>query len=104
MLADYFKIRGLQDYALQRQRDRLQAPWTPRNLVDCIREIYKSTHNAEDKMRALVSGVAHQHLTQLWDDESFRQLIREGGDFVVDIIGDILRPERPSLRNQPGIW
>jgi hypothetical protein len=37
-------------------------------------------------MRALICGVAYQRLAQLWKDYAFRELIREGGDFVVDMI------------------
>ena len=86
VLADYFKIRGLQDYALQRQDDCLKGEWTGADLVDCIREVYGTTNGGKDKMTALISGVAYQHLARLWKDEPFRELIREGGDFVLDIV------------------
>lgn len=86
VLADYFKIRGLQDYALQRQDERLQGQWTCADLVDCIREVYGKTKGDGDKMRALISGVAYQHQARLWKDAAFRQLIRDGGDFAVDMI------------------
>jgi hypothetical protein len=52
VLADYFKIRGLKDYALQRQDERLEEQWTGADLVNCIREVYRTTKGCEDKMKA----------------------------------------------------
>jgi hypothetical protein len=87
VLADNFRIRGLQDYALQRQDDCMKGQWTGADLVDCIREVYRTTNGGEDKMRALISGVAYQHMARLWKAEQFQELIGEGGDFVLDIVG-----------------
>ena len=62
--------------------------WVSEGFVNCIREIYNSTKES-DPIRRTVVQVAKAHLAKLWIKKSFQELIREGGDFLVDFIGTI---------------
>ncbi|EFZ04530.2 ATP-dependent DNA helicase PIF1 [Metarhizium robertsii ARSEF 23] len=60
--------------------------WVSEVFVDCIRDVYQSTSAANCKMRETVVDVARQHLSELWVRRPFKELIREGGDFGVDLM------------------
>ncbi|KAI1317136.1 BTB/POZ domain-containing protein [Xylariaceae sp. FL0255] len=58
-----------------------------RLLADCIREIYASTTESAKELRSAVIEIGVTHRAELWKKKAFRDLIREGGDFVVDLTG-----------------
>ncbi|QYT01610.1 BTB domain-containing protein [Trichoderma simmonsii] len=89
-LADYFQIESLKNYAFQNFKTRIQALWVSENLIDCIREVYELPSNVSYEMRIVVAKIARKHLVDLWDKKTFRNLIREGGQFVIDIMKDII--------------
>ncbi|KAK8150882.1 hypothetical protein G3M48_004559 [Beauveria asiatica] len=90
-LAQYFQIQGLKQYALEKFQPKVERLWVSERFVDCIRDVYASTVNKDCKMRQMVVNVTHNHLDELWD-KVFEDLLREGGDFVVDVMAQI-KPE-----------
>ncbi|KAM3505638.1 hypothetical protein MY10362_002850 [Beauveria mimosiformis] len=87
-LAHYFQIQGLKQYALEKFQPKVERLWVSERFVDCIRDVYASTVNKDCKMRETVVNVTHDHLDDLWD-KVFEDLLREGGDFVVDLMAQI---------------
>lgn len=88
-LADYFQIENLKNYAFQNFKTRIKKLWIAENFVDCIRDVYGIPSNVSYALRFEIAKIALKHLGDLWDKKVFRTLIREGGDFVIDILKDI---------------
>ncbi|KAL7622552.1 hypothetical protein AAE478_008059 [Parahypoxylon ruwenzoriense] len=85
--ADFFLLDELKAYALKRFKSKLQKLWVNKSLMDCIREIYSSTNESEVELRNAVVKVAKEHLNDLWPNKAFQALVREGGNFAVDFVG-----------------
>ncbi|KAI0388517.1 BTB/POZ domain-containing protein [Xylariaceae sp. FL0594] len=85
--AEFFMLDGLKQFALRRFTSKLEQLWVSELLVDCIREVYESTTESEHGLRSAVVEVAEAHRVDLWGKKAFRDLIREGGDFAVDLMG-----------------
>ncbi|XWW99150.1 hypothetical protein V2A60_007158 [Cordyceps javanica] len=84
-LAQYFDIKGLKDYSLARFEAKVSKLWVSERFADCIRDVYASTVDTNCEMRRTVVRVARQHLQELWH-KPMQDLLREGGDFVVDLM------------------
>lgn len=88
-LADYFGVQTLKDYSLGKLRLKVQELWVSETFVDCIRDVYQSTIDPDCEMRKVVVETAWSHFKSLWGKKPFRELVREGGDFAVDLTGKI---------------
>lgn len=86
VLADMFLLDHLKEYALNRFKEKVKDLWISEAFTDCIKEIYNSTQ-ASDRMRDAVVGISRANLSKLWTKKAFQELIRDGGDFVVDLTG-----------------
>lgn len=89
-LANYFIVEGLKDFALQRFQAKVEKLWLSEKLVDCIRNIYDSTSDPDCKMRKTVVNTVYVHIDDLWQRKSLQDLLRDGGDFVVDLMGEMM--------------
>lgn len=89
-LADYFGSDGLKSYALKRLQTLLDTLWVSEGFIDCIQEVYRSAVDPKDKMRNLVLEVTHAHLGKLGKEKRFQDLVRKGGDFMVDLIAKVV--------------
>ncbi|KAL7929636.1 BTB/POZ protein [Trichoderma chlorosporum] len=89
-LADYFQVDNLQSYALEMFKSKIDKLWVGENFVDCIRDVYGTTIDRHHVLRLEVAKVARSHLRDLWDKQTFRDLIREGGDFVMDVLKGVV--------------
>ena len=89
-------MEGLKDYALERFKSKAQKLWVSENFVDCIRDVYESTQDLE--FREVVLGVAYEHLPDLWSKKPFQDLIHEGGDLAVALMGKVIKPEKAGRR------
>ncbi|KAM3510723.1 hypothetical protein MY11210_005649 [Beauveria gryllotalpidicola] len=89
-LAHYFGIQGLKQYALERFKPKVSRLWVSERFLDCIRDVYASTVDKNCEMRKAIVNVTYIHLNELWD-RSFEDLLREGGDFVVDLTMEMRR-------------
>ena len=90
-LADEFFIDGLKDLAFKKLQSMLNELWISDTFVDCIEEVYVTTYHNSDRMRRLVVQVARQNLQKLWIKNRFQELVRENGDFAVDLIEKLSR-------------
>ncbi|KAL7810868.1 hypothetical protein V8C26DRAFT_409592 [Trichoderma gracile] len=88
-LADYFRVEGLRDYALHNFESKIKHLWVSEGFVDCIREVYGATDLGYE-MRKAILQVVRLHLGELWEKKAFRLLVREGGDFPMEILGGFI--------------
>ncbi|KAI0435670.1 BTB/POZ domain-containing protein [Xylaria telfairii] len=94
--AEFFMLDDLKQLALERLKSSLEKLWVSELLSDCIREVYASTTESESELRNSVVEVAQTHRIDLWKRKEFRDLLREGGDFAVDLMGKFCSANRRS--------
>ncbi|KAI0977244.1 BTB/POZ domain-containing protein [Xylaria arbuscula] len=87
--ADFFMLDDLKQQALERFKSKLDILWVSELFVDCIREVYASTTPSDNGLRGAVVKTAQRHLVELWKRKAYRDLLSEGGDFVVDLMGTL---------------
>jgi hypothetical protein len=81
-LADMFFIEDLKVLSETKFRQKLKGFKIDDNFVECVQEVYASTHESDEKLRsAVVEAAVSQRSTMM---ECGKQLIFLGGDFVVD--------------------
>lgn len=97
-LADYFLVDGLKELAAQRFRGTLQK-CTGAMLAECVTEIYQEA-GADDLLRRMVVNQVKACLSQVWGSEELKRVVRENGDFAVDIV-DTLVPRIPHAPQFP---
>jgi hypothetical protein len=85
-----FFLYDLKDYCTAKLRQKLQILWTSDSFPECVREIYSSTPDSDRTMRSAVCEVAKAHVRELGIKDTFKDLIREGGDFTVDCFEGVL--------------
>jgi hypothetical protein len=100
-LADEFLMDDLKTLALQRFKLVLHGLWISDTFVDCIQEIYSTTYGADDKLRQMVVHTAQEHLKELWKKTRFQDLVRENGDFAVDLVGRLSTIPCPNYWGHP---
>jgi hypothetical protein len=66
---------------------QLQQHWISDTFPDCIREVYSTSEDADSTAtrKAVVDAVS-SHKQELVQKRPFQELIREVGDFAVDLI------------------
>lgn len=84
-LADMFRMEELRDHSCRKFELLLEGHWISDTFPDCVREVY-STSQDEATIRMLVVNVATAHLQELIQKQSFQDLVREIGDFAVDLL------------------
>ncbi|RYP76242.1 hypothetical protein DL771_001861 [Monosporascus sp. 5C6A] len=87
VLADMFLMDHLKEDALRKFKSKLSELWISEKFTDCVKEIYSSTNEFDCGLRNAAVETTKVHLTRLWEKKPFKELIREGGDFVVDLTG-----------------
>ncbi|KAI0547055.1 BTB/POZ domain-containing protein [Xylaria curta] len=85
--AEFFMLDNLKQLALGRFRSKLKKLWVSELLFDCIREIYASTTPLEVGLRNAVVEVVAARRNDLWEKVAFQNLLHDGGDFAVDLLG-----------------
>jgi len=90
-LADEFLMDDLKKLSLENFQSVLHELWISDTFVDCIQEVYNTTYRNNDHMREIVVQTSHDHLSKLWDQNRFQDLVRENGDFAVDLMGKLSR-------------
>ncbi|KAF2181195.1 hypothetical protein K469DRAFT_589870, partial [Zopfia rhizophila CBS 207.26] len=89
-LADMFFLEDLKALALEKFKRNLEELWMSDSFPECVREVYKSTYERDRALRSVVVEVAATHAHDLGSKEIFKDLICEGGDFVVDYFEKLL--------------
>lgn len=72
--------------SLKRFRDKLGESWETESFVKCVREVYQSPSS---EMRSAVVEVAAAHVHSLVNSKLFKDLVSEGGEFVVDYFAQL---------------
>ena len=67
--------------SLKKFRHKLGESWEAESFVKCVREVYQSPPSA---MRSAVVEAAAAHVHNLVSSGTFKDLVSEGGEFVVD--------------------
>ncbi len=88
-LADMFQMDELKMLAREKFEKQLQQHWISDTFSDCIRELYETTQLSDTAMRRAAVEVARIHAAQLYPQKAFQTLLREVGDFAVDMVGAI---------------
>lgn len=83
-LADMFFIEGLKKLSAEKLQNKLLLPRPSQVFVDCIQEVYAVTGGL-NPMRSIVAQKAAKKHWDLKKEQVFKDLIRKGGDFVVDL-------------------
>jgi hypothetical protein len=78
-----FFLEDLKALAIAKLQRKLQELLTSDSFPECIREIYATTSESDRTMRSTVVEVAKDHVRELGKKAAFKDLIYEGGDFVV---------------------
>jgi hypothetical protein len=86
-LANMLRVEGLKVIACEKLDRQLQQHWISDTFPDCIREVYLTTNNVDSKsIRNAVVHVVALHKEDLTHKRPFQDLIREVGDFAVDLV------------------
>ncbi|KAI8648945.1 BTB/POZ domain containing protein [Fusarium sp. Ph1] len=86
MVAKYFLIDQLVDIALQRFESKSRSEWDSKLLTKCIQDVYDSTTEDDRQVRNVILDLTRRYQTSLRDESNFRDLLRQGGDFVLDLV------------------
>lgn len=85
-LADMFFLESLKLLSKTKLQEKLDKLQTCDHLPECVREIYASTHEGDYKMRSIIVQAAVSRRGELDEIDEFKDLLREGGQFVVDYV------------------
>lgn len=79
-------MEGLKELSYQKFELQLQQHWISDTFPDCVREVYATSLGTDLRtIRSAVVYAVSQHKQSLIQKRSFQELIREGGDFAVDL-------------------
>ncbi|KAF2187347.1 hypothetical protein K469DRAFT_570324, partial [Zopfia rhizophila CBS 207.26] len=95
-LADMFFLEDLKALALKKFQQKSRDLWMSDSVPECIREVYKSTYEQDRGIRSAVVEVAASHVHDLSNKGIFKNLVREGGDFVVDYFENLRQTMKPN--------
>ncbi|OXV09093.1 hypothetical protein Egran_03144 [Elaphomyces granulatus] len=83
-LSGIFRIDDLKELSCNKFEDQLEQHWISDTFPHCIREIYSTSNNTD--IRKIVVDAVASHSQDLVEKRSFQDLIREVGDFAVDLV------------------
>jgi len=90
-LADMFRMDDLKALTVRNLEAQLQEHWISDTFPDCIREVYGNTAQDDAALRKVVVEVVKHHLRELCSRKVFLDVIREGGNFAVDVVKELAR-------------
>ncbi|KAF2016866.1 hypothetical protein BU24DRAFT_419919 [Aaosphaeria arxii CBS 175.79] len=90
MLAHAFLIRDLRKYALMRFKKHASNCWDSDVFTIGVHEIYQSHRQYSSPTRIAVARLAVEHAHDLITTETFNDLIRMGGNFVIEFVEHLL--------------
>ena len=87
-LADLFRIEELKKLSVQKFQAQIENEkfWGCEAFADCIHEVYTSTPDHDLLMRNVVVQVVVAHIKDLCKKKWIQDLIRDEGEFAVDLI------------------
>ena len=84
-----FFLKDLKAFALEKLKQKLKSLWMSDSFLECIQEVYTSTYEHDHAMRSVVVNAAANHVHELVSKRAFQDLLRDGGDFVVDYFKEL---------------
>ena len=85
-LADMFFMEHLKALAFKSFESKLQKLWATETFIDCVQEVYDMANPLNREIKHAVVQVAWENLKTLWTKKQFQDLVRENGDFAVDLV------------------
>lgn len=90
-LADMFFIEDLKTTSLDKFQRQISEGWDRDLFLACVWEVYQSAPEYPRTIRPALVDIAVVHAHDLVVKEDFKDLIRKGGDFVVEYAGRLLQ-------------
>jgi hypothetical protein len=90
MLADLFCIEDLKSISLDKFRRETSEKWDSDPFLECVWEVYQSIPEYPRTIRPALVDVAVAHAGDIAGKARFEDLVREGGDFVVEYVTRLL--------------
>ncbi|KAF8243294.1 hypothetical protein K440DRAFT_664239 [Wilcoxina mikolae CBS 423.85] len=85
-LARCYAVKRLAEVALENIKKEVVA--SPEILHELVRVVYGTKQRNED-LRAFVVGIVKDHWEQLRNEKVFALLLKEGGEFVLDVFSNV---------------
>ncbi len=86
-LADMFLLEELKVLACKKFEEKIKQHWISDMFPDSIREVYSTTNSIDsNSIRKAVVDTVVLHRVDLVQQAPFQELIREVGDFAVDLV------------------
>jgi hypothetical protein len=89
-LANMFCIEDLKTISLNKFRRETSERWDSDLFLECVWEIYHSNFGYPCTIQPAVVDVAVTHAREIAGKARFEDLVREGGDFVVEYVTRLL--------------
>lgn len=86
-----FLLDNLKTLCLNKLKEKLSSLWSSEAFPECVREVYSATSSSGCGMRSAVLQTAVAHARELGDEEAFKDLLREGGDFSLEYVDALTR-------------
>jgi hypothetical protein len=84
-----FQMEELQRLAATQFESQLQQLWASETFPECIREVYRTSIQSPAALRTIVIDVTVQNRVGLLQKRAFKDLLREGGDFALDLVQEL---------------
>jgi hypothetical protein len=75
-------MEDLKELSCKKLGSQLKQHWISDTFTDCVREIYQTSR----EMRAIVTKVSALHKKEFLKKLPFQELIRDTGDFALDLV------------------
>jgi hypothetical protein len=102
LLKDFRVYKLANDFSLDigtlctsKLEERLNNAWLSYEFPECVHEVYECTSDGDDlhRLRYILVGAARRNAPELIEEDPFKRLIRECGDFAVDFLESIIRAD-----------
>jgi hypothetical protein len=90
VLANEFCIEDLKTVSLEKFRRETREGWDSDLFLECVWEVYHSIPGCPHTIRPALIDVAVAHAREIAGKAGFQDLVREGGDFVVEYVTRLL--------------
>ncbi|PVH71127.1 hypothetical protein DL98DRAFT_521243 [Cadophora sp. DSE1049] len=84
-LADMFRMEDLMKVSCKKFELQLKQHWISDTFPDCIREVYSISSNST-AIRKVIVDIVSSHKQELVQKRPFQEVIREVGDFAVELV------------------
>ncbi|KAL8770438.1 MAG: hypothetical protein Q9209_003864 [Squamulea sp. 1 TL-2023] len=91
-IGDRYLLNGLKDLAKAKFAAALPDGWNKESLPDVIRFIYENTLSDDRGLRECLVPILSHHKTSLRSDDAFMDVVKNYGEFAVDVIDAWTKP------------